>query len=122
MKNIVNFFIFIITACILLGTLFLVNGGLSQEALLFVGIILIIMLAAILAVSKLYPAHKIWLCLGICVIILILFVPCFTTLNNLQAPLESAVFKQFLLMFVLIPILFIGSVILAYRHYFIRDR
>lgn len=122
MKNIVNFFVFIITACILLGTLFLVNGGLSQDALLFVGIILIIMLVAILTVSKLYPAHKIKLSLGICAIILVLFVPCFTTLNDLQALLEPAVFKQFLLMFILIPILFIGSVILAYRHYFIRER
>lgn len=122
MKNVLNILMLIVTACILLGTVFLVNSGLSANALLFVGIILIIMLLAILIVSKLYPHHKTKLCLAICVMILFLFVPCLTTLKNLQEPLDSARFNHFLMMFILIPILFIGSVILAYRHYFIRKR
>lgn len=120
MKNLVNLLMFIISAFILSGTVFLVNGSLPQNALLLVGIILLIMLLAILTTSKLYPNHQIRLCFGICGIILILFTPCLTTLNNLQAPLDSTRFIHFLEIFILIPILFIGAVILGYRHYFIR--
>ncbi|KRG16954.1 hypothetical protein ACA29_01845 [Lederbergia galactosidilytica] len=109
MKNLVNLLMFIISAFILSGTVFLVNGSLPQNALLLVGIILLIMLLAILTTSKLYPNHQIRLCFGICGIILILFIPCLTTLNNLQAPLDSTRFIHFLEIFILIPIPFYWS-------------
>ncbi|MBW8351583.1 hypothetical protein K0H71_19385 [Bacillus sp. IITD106] len=117
-----NLLMLIVTASILFGTVFLSNGFISQNAFLFVGIILLIMLISVLIVSKLYPEHKTKLCISICGFILILFVPCFAALTDLNEPLEGAAFNQFLSMFILIPILFIGATILAYRRYFMIEK
>ncbi|MCR2822284.1 hypothetical protein [Lederbergia panacisoli] len=119
MKNVL---MLIVTACLLFGTVFLTNGTISQNAVLFVGVILVIMLTSVLIVSKLYPNHKTKICLSICAFILLLFVSCLAALTDLKEPLENAAFRQFLLMFILIPIIFIGSVVLAYRRYFIIEK
>ncbi|MBS4219954.1 hypothetical protein KHA96_16705 [Bacillus sp. FJAT-49711] len=118
MKNIL---LLIISACILLGTVFLTNGQFSQNALLFVGIISLIMLVSVLIVSKLYPDHKTKLTLSICAFVLLLFVPSLAALTDINESLENAAFKHFLIMFILLPVIFIGSVVLAYRQYFIKE-
>ncbi|MBS4201742.1 hypothetical protein KHA93_19240 [Bacillus sp. FJAT-49732] len=114
-----NLLMVIVTAGILFGTVFLRNGQISQNAIIFVGIIVLIMLIYVLIASKLYPVHSTMFCISICGFSLLLFVPCLVALTELKEPLESATFIQFLLTFIIAPIIYIGSVILAYRRYFI---
>lgn len=114
-----NLLLFIVTTLILFGTSILSNGNLSQNALIFIGIILGITLIGLIIVSKKYPSHQLMLSLSICGFVLLLFVPCFATLSKLGEPLNTNDFTRYVLTFFIVTIILISTVILSYRHYFI---
>ncbi|MDQ0271692.1 hypothetical protein [Cytobacillus purgationiresistens] len=116
-----NLLMIIVTALILFGTVFLRNGLISLNTVLFVGIIIMIVILFVFIVSKIYPDHVVMMGLSICGFTLLLFVPCLATLSDLTEPLNSAAFNRYLLTFMIVPVLWIGAVILAYRRSFIAN-
>lgn len=115
-----NLFLFIVTAIILLSTAYYAQKGvLSQNALLFVGIVLVVTLIAVLIVSMKYANHSSMLGLAICGFILVLHVPVFYTLEKLA---EVTDVMHFVITLSIASIIWVGTVILSYRHYFIVEK
>lgn len=112
-----NLFLLIVTAIIILSTVYYSQKGvLSKNALLFVGIVLVVTLIAVLIVSIKYADHSSILGIAICGFILALHVPVFYTLEKLA---EVTDVMHYVITLSIASIIWVGTVILSYRHYFI---
>lgn len=118
MKNIL---LILVTGLLLFATVYFRNGHITQQALLLIGLLVVITSISIVIVSKMYPAYSLILCSSICGFVLILFVPCLATFPELATPLSSSDFNRSLVIFIFTPLILICTVIFSYRHYFIVE-
>ena len=107
------------TSVALLGSYVAIQGSISQNAFILIGVVVGITVIGVLVASIRYPKHRGPLTLFICGFILLLFIPVFVALGDLASPLATKDFSRYILTLSSATVILIGTAVLSYRHYYI---
>ena len=110
----------LLMALILGGAPFVSNQEVPSIVFLFIGLIFLMTIAIIVFIhTKFSDEHRALLTFGVCFFITVVFVPCLAVFNFYSESITDWMFVRYLAIFILMPIIWSGSVILSYRYYFI---
>lgn len=120
MRNLLS--VFIVGALLLAVSWYANELVLEANSLLFVGILTgVTLLVSLFCVLK-FKQHKSILVQVVCLYTLLLFTPIFSALAEMDIKLHAATATRYYCVFFLAPLILNGSVVQAYRHYFIQTK
>ena len=110
----------LLMALILGGIPFVSNQEVPSIVFLFIGLILLMTIVIIVFIhTKFSDEHRALLTIGVCFFITVVLVPCLAVFNFYSESITDWMLVRYVAIFILIPIIWGGSVILSYRYYFI---
>lgn len=120
MKNVIGI---LLMAVILLGSPFLSGQEVPSIVFLFIGLILLVTIAIVLFIHEKHAdEHRTLLTISVGFFITIIFIPCLALFNLYDESIVEWTLIRYLAVFILVPIIWGGSVILSYRYYFVGRR